>query len=84
MNLAGHDRRGPAAIFFKTQAARGRTGPGPARQLEQGKKQVELELKQAQDSELFCLREHVVSSFPRSGPETPKTPFFLAESHSKR
>ena len=45
----------------------------------QSKEQVEL--KQAQ--ELFCLRELVVSSNPRSEPETAKMPFFL-KSHSKR
>ena len=45
----------------------------------QGKEQVEL--KQAQ--ELFCLRELVVSSNPRSEPETAKMPFFL-KFHSKR
>ena len=44
----------------------------------QGKEQVEL--KQAQ--ELFCLRELVVSTNPRSEPETAKIPFFL-KSHSK-
>ena len=45
----------------------------------QGKEQVEL--KQAQ--ELFCLRELVVSSNPRSELGTAKMPFFL-KSHSKR
>ena len=41
----------------------------------QGKEQVELK----QDQELFCFRDLVVSSNPRSDPEseTPKTPFFL-------
>ena len=46
----------------------------------QGKEQVHWQLKQAQ--ELFCLRELVVSSNPRSEPETAKMPFFL-KSHSK-
>ena len=45
----------------------------------QGKEQVEL--KEAQ--ELFCLRELVVSSHPRSEQETAKTPFFL-KIHLKR
>ena len=45
----------------------------------QGKEQVEL--KQAQ--ELFCLRELVVSSNPRSELGTAKMPFFL-KSQSKR
>ena len=35
-----------------------------------------VELKQAQ--ELFFLREPVVSSYPRSEPETAKTPFVLS------
>ena len=48
-------------------------------ELIQGKEQVEL--KQAQ--ELFCLRELVVSSNPRSEPETAKMLFFL-KNHSKR
>ena len=32
-------------------------------------------LRQVQ--ELFCLRELVTSSYPRSDPETAKKPFFL-------
>ena len=48
-------------------------------ELIQGKEQVEL--KQAQG--LSCLRELVVSSNPRSEPETAKIPLFL-KSHSKR
>ena len=45
----------------------------------QGKEQVDLK----EDQELFCLRELVVGSNPRSYPETAKMPYFL-KSRSKR
>ena len=47
-------------------------------------RQVDSEVKQAHWQELFCLRELIVSSSPRSEPEKAKPPFFLKSQSSPR